>query len=116
MKVLLAGATGVLGGAVASALQAAGHDVIAVARSAERAQRFTEAGMRLVVADALDRDGLLGAVQGVTADAVIHELTALRKPPIRHSGMKATNRLRIEGTANLLEAAKEVGAKRFITQ
>ena len=28
----------------------------------------------------------------VVADAVIHELTALRKPPLRHSGMTLTTR------------------------
>ena len=42
--------------------------------------------MRVLVAGAsgaLDRDGLLRAVNGLTADAVIHELTSLRKPLLR---------------------------------
>ena len=39
---------------------------------------------------------------------MIHELTALAKPPLRHSGMTMTNRLRIEGTANLLAAGVRV--------
>jgi nucleoside-diphosphate-sugar epimerase len=68
------------------------------------------------VADALDRDGLLRAVEGLSADAVVHELTALRKPPLRHGGMAPTNRLRTEGTANLLAAAEALGARRFLTQ
>jgi nucleoside-diphosphate-sugar epimerase len=68
------------------------------------------------VADALDRGRLLRAVDGDWADAVIHELTALRKPPARHRGMAMTDRLRIEGTANLLAAADALGAKRFLTQ
>jgi nucleoside-diphosphate-sugar epimerase len=59
---------------------------------------------------------LVRAVTGLTADAVIHELTALRKPPLRASGMALTNRLRIEGTANLLAAADRLGANRIVTQ
>jgi nucleoside-diphosphate-sugar epimerase len=55
-------------------------------------------------------------VKGRWADAVIHELTALRKPPTRHAGMALTDRLRTEGTTNLLAAAEELGAKRFLTQ
>ena len=69
-----------------------------------------------MVADALDRDGLLRAVDGLSADAIINELTALRKPPTQHSGMALTNRLRIEGTANLLAAATVLGSTRFVTQ
>jgi nucleoside-diphosphate-sugar epimerase len=69
-----------------------------------------------IVADALDRDGLLRALDRHSADAVIHELTALKKPPLRPSGMTMTNRLRTEGTANLLAAATRHGAKRIVTQ
>jgi uncharacterized protein YbjT (DUF2867 family) len=46
------------------------------------------------VADALDRDDLLRAANGLTADAVIHELTSLRKPPLRPNGMAVTSRVR----------------------
>ena len=72
--------------------------------------------MQPVVADALDRNGLLRAVDGLAADAVIHELTALKKPPLRANGMAVTNRLRTEGTANLLAAADRLGAARIVTQ
>jgi nucleoside-diphosphate-sugar epimerase len=68
------------------------------------------------VADVLDRDALLRAVDGLAADAVIHELTALKNAPARHSGMALTDRLRTEGTAHLLAAAENVGARRFLTQ
>ena len=47
-----------------------------------------------------------------SADAVVHELTALRKPPLRHSGMAMTDRLRSAGTTNLLAAAEQLGARR----
>src|SRR5262249_4431628 len=52
----------------------------------------------------------------LAADAVVHELTALKKPPTRHRGMALTDRLRTEGTANLVAAAAALGATRFVSQ
>lgn len=108
MKVLVAGATGMLGIPLTRALLADGHEVIAMRHT----RRSSMAGVTSITADALDRESLLRAVDGIAADAVVHELTALTKPPLRHSGMAMTNRLRIEGTENLLAAADVVGAKR----
>ena len=85
-------------------------------RNPAGAAGFRALGGQPVVANALDRDGLLRAADGLAADAVIHELTALRKPPLRANGMTLTNRLRAEGTANLLAAAARLGAKRIVTQ
>ena len=116
MKVLLAGASGALGIPITRQLLAHGHQVLGLTRDPAGARRLEALGVAPVVADALDRERLLRAVDGDWADAVIHELTALRKPPARHRGMATTNRLRIEGTANLLAAADALGAKRFLTQ
>jgi nucleoside-diphosphate-sugar epimerase len=116
MKVLLAGASGALGTPITRQLIAHGHDVLALARNPANRDTLARAGTTPVIADALDRDGLLRAVDGLSADAVIHELTALRKPPLRSRGMAQTNRLRIDGTANLLAAARVLGARRFLTQ
>jgi nucleoside-diphosphate-sugar epimerase len=116
MKVLLAGASGAIGVPITRQLIAHGHQVLGLTRHEAGAGRLAALGTRPVVADALDRDGLLRAVDGLAADAVIHELTALRKPPLRHRGMALTNRLRTEGTANLLAAAEVLGARRFLTQ
>jgi nucleoside-diphosphate-sugar epimerase len=112
MRVLLAGATGAVGTPLTRALLESGHEVIALTRRRGGAP----AGTTELVGDALDRDQLLAAVRGLEADAVIHQLTALKKAPMRHRDMAATNRLRIEGTANLLAAARALGARRFVTQ
>jgi len=116
MKVLLAGASGAIGIPLARQLIAHDHQVLGLTRSHAGAGRLAALGARPVVADALDRDSLLRAVDGLAADAVIHELTALKKPPRKHSGMALTDRLRTEGTTNLLAAAEVLGAKRFLTQ
>ncbi len=116
MRVLLAGATGTLGVPLVARLIAAGHDVVGIGRSPEGAARIRELGATALSADVLDRDELLRAVDGHSYDAVIHELTALKKLPLRHSGMAATNRLRTEGSTHLVEAAQVTGARRFVTQ
>jgi nucleoside-diphosphate-sugar epimerase len=64
----------------------------------------------------MDRTGLLAAVDGPRADAVVHQLTALKKVPTREGLMAATNALRAEGTANLLAVARATGARRFVSQ
>jgi nucleoside-diphosphate-sugar epimerase len=116
MKVFLAGATGALGVPLVRALLSANHEVIGLTRTRPGARMLTDLGAEAVIADAMDRQALLRAVNGLRADAVVHELTALRRPPTRHSGMYATNALRIEGTANLIAAARTMRASRFVTQ
>jgi len=73
-------------------------------------------GAHPILANVMDRDDLERAVSGVQADAVIHALTALKKTPLRHQDMYATNALRDAGTTNLLAAAREVGARRFVAE
>ncbi|MFG2373276.1 NAD-dependent epimerase/dehydratase family protein [Streptomyces sp. NPDC048504] len=105
-SILLAGATGVLGGHITKALTDAGHKVTGLGRGPGN-------GIR---ADLMDRDGLLRAVDGHHFDTVIHAATALRKPPLRHRDMHATDALRVHGTAHLVEAAQTTGARRFVSE
>jgi nucleoside-diphosphate-sugar epimerase len=111
MKVLLAGATGVVGRPLVRMLSEAGHEVYALTRT-----RRLIIGAKPVVADAMDRASLLAAVDGLRLDAVVHQLTALKKVPTREGLMAATNALRTEGTTNLLAAADATGARRFVSQ
>jgi nucleoside-diphosphate-sugar epimerase len=116
MKILLAGASGAIGTPLVRQLISHGHRVLGLTHARSGADKIAAVGAKPVLADALDRDSLLRAVDGLCADAVIHELTALRKPPLRHSGMGITDRLRTQGTTNLLAAAEVLGAQRFVTQ
>lgn len=116
MKVLLAGATGALGTPLTRRLLDAGHEVTGLTRTRGGADQLRVLGARPVIADAMDADALSRALEGERADAVIHELTALKKLPMRPKDMELTNRLRTEGTANLLAAARQVGARRFVVQ
>ncbi|MFI6655018.1 NAD-dependent epimerase/dehydratase family protein [Streptomyces sp. NPDC050523] len=105
-SILLAGASGVLGGHITRALTEAGHKVTGLGRG-------ETSGVR---ADLMDRDALLRAVDGRHFDTVIHAATALRKPPMRHRDMYATDALRVDGTAHLIEAARATGARRFVSE
>jgi nucleoside-diphosphate-sugar epimerase len=116
LRVFVAGANGAIGRPLTRQLLARGHHVIGLIRNPAGVAALHELGAQPIVADALDRDGLLRAVNGVAADAIIHELTALRKPPLRPSGMTVTNRLRDKGTTNLLAVAERIGATRMVTQ
>jgi nucleoside-diphosphate-sugar epimerase len=71
-----------------------------------------------VVVDALDATALRGAVAEAQPEVVVHQLTALpaRFQPRNKGIYDATNRLRGEGTRNLLEASREAGARRFVCQ
>ena len=113
MRVVVAGATGVIGRPLVALLVAAGHEVVGITRRpAAVGARWSGA----IVADVLDRRALLAAAEGVRADAVVHELTAIRGLPLRYRDLEATNRLRVQGTSNLLGLAEAVGARRMVTQ
>ncbi|MDX2292985.1 MULTISPECIES: NAD-dependent epimerase/dehydratase family protein [Streptomyces] len=116
MRILLAGATGAIGRPLTRALARDGHEVLALARSEGSAQTVRALGGTPVHADALDREGLLRALDGLSADAVVHQLTALSSPKLRLTADDPSNVLRERGTAHLLEAAGVLGAGRFVTQ
>ncbi|WP_433285592.1 NAD-dependent epimerase/dehydratase family protein [Micromonospora sp. CA-244673] len=115
MRVLLAGASGAVGRPLTRQLIAAGHEVVGISRSPGNAERLRNAGAEAVVADVMNRENLLAAVRDVRADAVVHELTALGTTKMGEA-LQGTNALRTTGTANLLAAARAVGAHRFLTQ
>ena len=115
MTIFVAGASGTIGIPLIRALVDAGHQVTALTRSVEKRGVLEALGASVVVADALDRDGLTAAVAAARPTHVIHQLTALpRAGPRRASDIEPTNRLRVEGTRNLLDAAVAVRARRFI--
>ena len=119
MRVFVAGATGVIGQYLVPSLIAAGHEVTGTTRSPAKAAGLRQAGAAPVIADGLDRQAMLDAVQAAQPDVIVHQMTALAAmTDFRHFDQEfaVTNELRTKGTDYLLEAARLAGTRRFIAQ
>ena len=118
MRVLVAGATGAMGRQLVPRLADAGHEVFAMARRESDKAKTAQLGAAPVIADALDRAEVEAAVRQAAPEVIIHQLTALRHIDTRHfeASFAGTDRLRIEGTDNLLAAGRAVGVRRFVAQ
>lgn len=112
--VFLTGATGAMGLAITKALTEAGHTVLGVTRSESGVAVLRSLGATPVVVDLFDGKALTEAMRG--ADAVAHFATSI--PAGLHaakvSSWRMNDRLRIEGTRNLIAAAETNGVPRFI--
>jgi nucleoside-diphosphate-sugar epimerase len=114
LRVFVAGASGVIGVRLVPRLVAAGHEVSGMTRSLAKVELLRSLGAEPVVCDAFDARALRQAVCAFHPDAVVNELTDLPDQPAVTNDANA--RMRREGTRNLLAAAKEAGAARFVAQ
>jgi nucleoside-diphosphate-sugar epimerase len=86
-------------------------------RREERAEKMRAAGAEAVVCDAFDAEGLARAVGTVEPEVVVHALTALpAKFKPRSDYLAPTNRIRTEGTRNLVAAARPAGVRRIVAE
>jgi nucleoside-diphosphate-sugar epimerase len=93
--------------------------VVGTTRTPSKQTRLRELGAEPILLDALDEIAVKQAVMDAEPDVVVHQLTALPpSPDPRHfdDEFDATNQLRTEGTAHLLEAARSAGVGRIIVQ
>ncbi len=117
MRVFVAGASGAIGRPLVRRLLAAGHEVTGMTRREERAAEIRAAGAAAVVCDVFDADRLTAALTTAAPTAVVHLLTSLppRYDP-KSDYLAPTNRIRIEGTRNLIAAAQAAGARRIVAE
>jgi len=119
VKIFVAGATGVIGRRLVPLLVEGGHDVVGMSRSSERAKSLDDDGARGVVADVFDVERLRRLLADERPEIVIHELTDIPhelEPGHTVEQFAANRRIRIEGTRNLVEAARAAGARRVVAQ
>jgi nucleoside-diphosphate-sugar epimerase len=119
VRILIAGATGVIGRRLVPQLLAAGHEVVAMVRSQESAHAAEAMGATHVLADALDAGAVTRAVAEARPEVLVHQLTSIpaRINPRRLERDFALNdRLRSEGTRNLVAAAQAAAVRRVIAQ
>jgi len=119
MRIFLAGATGAIGSRLVPLLLGAGHDVTGTTRTPAKVDALRASGVEPVIADGLDRDAIVAAVVAARPDAIVHQLTGLSDMTNLRDfdgAFELTNRLRTEGTDNLLAGARAAGARRFVAQ
>jgi nucleoside-diphosphate-sugar epimerase len=116
MNVFVAGGTGVLGKRAVARLVEAGHEVTAVSRSPERDELLRSLGATPVRVDLFDPGAVKGAVAG--HDAVLNLATAI--PPTTKAAMTSAwadnERIRRDGSRNLVDAALAAGATRYVQE
>src|SRR3954454_8020222 len=119
MRMFVAGASGAIGRQLLPMLSAARHTGHRKTRSARKAETIRSVGADPVVADAFDAEAVATAVARAAPDVIVHEMTAISPTAgVRNLDRElgVTNRLRMEGTRNLLRAAVTAKARRFIAQ
>lgn len=116
MKVLVTGATGVVGTPAVAGLVAAGHDVTAVARTPDKARAVQDAGARPRSVDLFDPASLAAAVEG--QEAVCNLATHI--PPLtrawRARAWAENDRLRRQAATALADAALAAGVGRWVQE
>jgi nucleoside-diphosphate-sugar epimerase len=109
MRHAVTGATGFLGGEIARQLREEGHDVVALVRTPTKAAALTELGVELVPGDLEDAaalDRLCTAVDGVFHAAAWYKVGVPNADEI-------AERANVQGTRNVLEAARRNGVPRL---
>ena len=119
MRVLVVGATGVVGRQLVPQLIAVGDQVIASTRSPAKADQLRAAGADPLVLDGLDAVAVSEAVAKAEPEVIVHEMTAIPSDINFRNFDKTfapTNALRTVGIDNLLAAATAHGVRRVIAQ
>ena len=111
MRVFLTGGTGFIGGWVARKLRERGDEVVALARSPDRARELARLGCELVEGDLSSEEALRRGVRG--CDAVVHG-AAVFKVGIPKSERPAMWEANVRGTERVLDAAAAAGVSKIV--
>jgi uncharacterized protein YbjT (DUF2867 family) len=107
--ILVTGANGFVGRNLVRRLQKDGIAVRALVRNAAKAARLRDLGAELVEGDISNMSSLEAAMEG--CEKVIHLVGIIQEAPgVTFKGVH------VDGTQNLLEAAKKAGVRHFIYQ
>lgn len=115
MKLFITGATGVLGRRVVAGLLAQNHEVVGLSRSAKNQELLANLGAEARQGDIFDA----AQMKSLSADCegIIHLATAIPvESKFRKRDWLLNDRLRTEGTRNLLDAALTNGHQLYIQE
>ena len=117
MRVVVVGATGVLGRSMIPVLMEHGYAVRAIVRSSAKAREVLPPEIEIATGDLLDphiEQQLPDLITG--CDALLHIATAIPRDMRAPHAWEANTRLRTDGVRVLLQAALKAGAKQYIQQ
>ena len=117
MRIFLAGATGVIGIRLLPLMLAQGHVIAAMTRTPGKVDGLRAAGVSPVLCDLFDQKSLVATVKDFQPDVVVHQVTDLPDELAKLADfLPGNNRVRSEGTRNLLTAARAANASGFVAQ
>ena len=117
--VFLAGATGAIGAPLMRLLLQRDYRIVAMTRSASRAEALRRDRVTPVVADALIAEEVGRAIADAKPDVIVHQLTDLPRnldPSQMAEAIKRNANIRTVGTANLVDAAVKAGVRHIVAQ
>jgi dihydroflavonol-4-reductase len=109
VKLLVTGATGKIGNAVATRLADRGDDVVALVRNPAKAREVLPPGVELAHGDVTDPDSLRRALDGVDG---VFNCMGLFEQWFADPGI--FERVNAEGARNVIAAARDAGVKRAV--
>lgn len=113
MRVLVAGASGVLGRPTVRELREAGHDVVGLVRSDASAKVVADLGAEPIRGDVLDAKAVAQAMDGAEAVANLVGALPIGVSPDKNA-WSAVDRAWRDGTRNLVAAAKAADVQVFL--
>jgi nucleoside-diphosphate-sugar epimerase len=117
IRVLVAGATSVPGLPLLRELNARGHDVVGLTRSAAKTSQIEAAGAKPVVTDVFDAEEVDKVVADIGPEVVVSLLTTLPKwGPKRPKDFEPARKLWSRGAPNLVAAAQRAGVRRIVAE
>src|SRR6266566_9607057 len=108
MKVLITGATGLLGGHLIQELQQRGDQIRALVLPVEEAEKLVAQGVEVVRGDVTDATTLAPAVKGIEIILHLAGMMGVDRPLADYRLVNVT------GTENLYRAAQAAGVRRFV--
>ena len=116
MKVAVTGATGVIGTSAVRALVAAGHDVVGMARTPQKADVLHDLGATSARTASFEHEGLVEMLDGCDAVCNVATHIPVGFSAIRPGAWRENDRLRTEGVRRVVAAAREAGVRRFVQE
>ena len=107
--ILVTGGTGFVGSHLIKRMRQDNLPVRALVRNPEKAQALRDLGVEVVVGDVSDKVSLEKAVLGI--ERVVHLVGIIQEAP----GV-TFQRVHVDGTRNLVEAARKAGVRHFLFQ